>query len=69
MYVDHLVIFWQREGTVHASVYERRFPAGRQRRMQVAKYTLGPADALPGPHALLAALDEAMTQIPDYVIT
>lgn len=68
MYTDMLIVFWQSRGLVHASVYERHFPNGRQRRYEVAKYTLGDPATLSSPGALLAALDEALGTIPDYVI-
>lgn len=68
MWQDTLIVFWVARGLVHASVYERTYPNGRQRRFEVAKYTLGPASELVTPKALLAALDDKIQELPDYVI-
>jgi len=60
MYADLLVTFYEKRGVVHADVWRRRFPDGRQRRLYVAHYTLDLPEGERAPRALLAALREAM---------
>lgn len=67
-YQSTVITFWVAREEVHASVYYRTYPDGRQRRFEVAKYTLGPASELVTPRALLTALMSRIEEAPDYLV-
>ena len=68
MYTDTLIVFHAQGGESKATVWHRGFPQGRQRRKQVAVYSLGDLGDSPSPQALLAALCRALGGPPDYVV-
>jgi len=68
MYQDLIVVFSEHKDVVHADVWRRHFPDGRQRRLHIARYTLFVPQGERVPQALLAALGEALAGKPDYVL-
>lgn len=68
MYQDMLVVFSEHRTVVHADVWRRHFPDGRQRRLHIARYTLDLPPGAREPQALLAALQKALAGRPDYVL-
>jgi hypothetical protein len=68
MYEDLLVTFRERDGEVMATVWRREFPEGRQRRRQVAVYTLDLEGQPVTPGALLLALKDALSGAADYTV-
>lgn len=68
MYQDLLIAFHSSGDRFKATVWRRQFPAGRQRRKQVAEYTLRGLPVDPSPDDLLQALRQALGEAPDYTV-